>query len=64
MVLGFGGCFVTGFLGTAKALMTRLGVPVGPARQPLGNPSPEQVDALAAKLAALGFDAWGAKPFA
>lgn len=54
----------TGFLGTAKALMSRLGVPVGPARQPLGNPSPEQVDALAAKLAALGFDAWGAKPFA
>lgn len=54
----------TGFLGTAKALMTRLGVPVGPARMPLGNPSQEQVDALAAKLAAIGFDAWGAKPSA
>ena len=51
----------TGFLGTAKALMTRLGVPVGPARLPLGNPSVAQVDALLAKLAALGFEAWGAK---
>ncbi|MBN8460778.1 MAG: dihydrodipicolinate synthase family protein [Verrucomicrobia bacterium] len=36
----------TGFLGTAKALMGRLGVPVGPARLPLGNPSPAQVDTL------------------
>ena len=51
----------TGFLGTAKALMTRLGVPVGPARLPLGNPSAEQVDALLAKLDALGFAEWGAK---
>ena len=51
----------TGFLGTAKALMTRLGVPVGPARLPLGNPSAEQVDALVAKLADLGFATWGAK---
>jgi len=52
----------TGFLGTAKALMTRLGVPVGPARLPLGNPSPEQVDALLARLADLGFATWGARP--
>jgi N-acetylneuraminate lyase len=51
----------TGFLGTAKALMTRLGVPVGPARLPLGNPSADQVDALLAKLATLGFAEWGAK---
>lgn len=51
----------TGFLGTAKALMSRLGVPVGPARLPLANPSTEQVDALLAKLAALGFAEWGAK---
>ena len=36
----------TGFLGTAKALMGRLGVPVGPARLPLGNPSSAQVDTL------------------
>lgn len=44
----------TGFLGTAKALMGRLGVPVGPARLPLGNPTPAQVDALMEKLNALG----------
>lgn len=36
----------TGFLGTAKALMGRLGVPAGPARLPLGNPTTAQVDAL------------------
>jgi N-acetylneuraminate lyase len=52
----------TGFLGTAKALMTRLGVPVGPARLPLGNPSPAQIDALMARLRELGFDQWGARP--
>ncbi len=52
----------TGFLGTAKALMSRLGVPVGPARLPLGNPSVAQVDALMARLNALGFDDWGARP--
>jgi N-acetylneuraminate lyase len=43
----------TGFLGTAKALMARLGVPVGPARLPLGNPSPAQVDELMTKLVAM-----------
>ncbi len=52
----------TGFLGTAKALMARLGVPLGPARLPLGNPTSAQIDALMEKLAALGFDTWGAKP--
>lgn len=51
----------TGFLGTAKALMQRLGVPVGPARLPLGNPTEKQVDALMAKLDELGFAEWGAK---
>lgn len=51
-----------GFLGAAKALMTRLGVPVGPARLPLGNPTAAQVDALMEKLAAIGFSEWGAKP--
>lgn len=50
----------TGYMGTAKALMTRLGVPVGPARQPLGNPGAAQVDALMVRLRALGFDDWGA----
>lgn len=51
----------TGFLGTAKALMKRLGVPVGPARLPLGNPTEAQVDALMVKLDALGFSEWGAR---
>jgi len=50
----------TGFMGTAKALMGRLGVPVGPARAPLGNPTADQVDALMARLHELGFDQWGA----
>lgn len=52
----------TGFLGTAKALMSRLGVPVGPARLPLGNPGPERVDALVGRLHDLGFGEWGARP--
>lgn len=52
----------TGFLGTAKALMGRLGVPVGPARLPLGNPSEAQIDALVMRLNELGFAQWGAKP--
>jgi N-acetylneuraminate lyase len=51
----------TGFMGTAKALMARLGVPVGPARPPLDNPTAPQVDALVARLAELGFDQWGAQ---
>jgi N-acetylneuraminate lyase len=49
-----------GFLGAAKALMTRLGVPVGPARLPLGNPTGAQVDSLMEKLEAMGFGQWGA----
>lgn len=51
----------TGFLGTAKALMGRLGVPLGPARMPLGNPGEEQVDALMRRLEELGFAEWGAR---
>ena len=51
----------TGFMGTAKALMCRLGVPVGPARSPLSNPTPAQVDALLARLDDLGFNRWGAQ---
>jgi N-acetylneuraminate lyase len=54
----------TGFLGTAKALMGRLGVPVGPARPPLGNPDDRQIDALLDRLDELGFAHWGAKPAA
>ncbi|WP_193211257.1 dihydrodipicolinate synthase family protein [Luteolibacter marinus] len=52
----------TGFLGTAKALMARLGVPVGPARLPLDNPTTAQVDTLMERLSQLGFDEWGARP--
>lgn len=52
----------SGFLGTAKRLMARLGVPVGPARLPLGNPTNAQVDSLMIRLTELGFEQWGAKP--
>ena len=51
----------TGFMGTSKALMARLGVNVGPARAPLDNPSAAQVDDLLAQLVSLGFDDWGAR---
>jgi N-acetylneuraminate lyase len=51
----------TGFIGTAKALMSRLGVPVGPARSPLSNPTSAQMDALLSRLADLGFNQWGAR---
>jgi N-acetylneuraminate lyase len=51
----------TGFMGTSKALMMRLGVPLGPARVPHDNPTAAQVDALVAKLGELGFARWGAK---
>jgi N-acetylneuraminate lyase len=51
----------SGYLGTSKALMARLGVPVGTARRPLDNPTAGQVDALIARLQALGFGEWGAR---
>jgi N-acetylneuraminate lyase len=51
----------TGFTGTSKALMGRLGVPVGPARAPLTNPTSDQVDALVTQLETLGFGEWGAR---
>ena len=53
----------TGFIGTAKALMGHLGVPVGSARSPLSNPTPAQVDALLSRLDDLGFSEWGARAF-
>jgi len=43
----------TGFLGTAKALMSHLGVPVGPARLPLTNPTQTQISQLLEKLNSL-----------
>jgi N-acetylneuraminate lyase len=51
----------TGLMGTAKALMRRLGVPVGPARRPLGNPGDDQIDALLARFRDLGYDRWLAR---
>jgi dihydrodipicolinate synthase/N-acetylneuraminate lyase len=48
-------------MGTSKALMGRLGVPVGPARPPLVNPTAEQVNDLLLRLSSLGFDRWGAR---
>jgi N-acetylneuraminate lyase len=50
----------TGYMGTAKAVMARLGVPVGPARAPLATPSAAEVDAAMARLAEIGFAEWGA----
>lgn len=41
-----------GYLGAAKALMSWQGVPLGPARLPVGNPTPAQLDALRGKLEA------------
>ena len=52
----------TGFMGTAKALLRQLGVPVGPARPPLGNPAAGEIETLLARLRQLGFDEWGATP--
>ena len=49
-----------GFLGAAKALMARLGVPVGPVRAPLANPKRQQLESMLARLNELGFDEWGA----
>ena len=42
--------YAVGYFGGAKALMARLGVPVGPARCPLDNPTPGQLDDLWRKL--------------
>ncbi|BCX46171.1 dihydrodipicolinate synthase/N-acetylneuraminate lyase [Haloferula helveola] len=39
-----------GYLGAAKAVMGWQGVPVGPARLPISNPTPAQLDALREKL--------------
>jgi len=51
----------TGFIGTAKALMCRLGVPLGPARSPLRNPTAAEIDALVSRLDDLGFHKWGTR---
>jgi dihydrodipicolinate synthase/N-acetylneuraminate lyase len=51
----------TGFMGTAKALMCRLGVPVGRARAPLTNPTRAQMDTVMSRLDSLGFGEWGTR---
>jgi N-acetylneuraminate lyase len=47
-----------GYMGAAKALMRHLGVPLGPARLPNGNPTKEEFAALLAELEALDFFSW------
>lgn len=51
-----------GYMGAAKAVMGMLGVPVGPARQPNGNPSPDEIRKLRAELETLGFFSWIESP--
>jgi N-acetylneuraminate lyase len=51
-----------GYLGAAKAVMTMLGVDVGPARRPLLNPSTDQIAGLRRDLEALGFFDWVRQP--
>jgi N-acetylneuraminate lyase len=54
-----------GYLGAAKAVMKMLGVDVGPARLPNGNPTPEQTAKLRGDLEQLGFFDWiGTNPAA
>ena len=47
-----------GYMGAAKALMGMLGVDVGPARLPNGNPTPDEAKRLRADLEKLGFWEW------
>ena len=47
-----------GYLGAAKALMRELGVPVGPARLPNGNPSPTELKAMLGELETMGYFSW------
>jgi len=47
-----------GYMGCAKALMTHLGVPVGPARLPNGNPDAAGVKVMLGELDAIGFFSW------
>lgn len=47
-----------GYLGAAKAVMGWLGVPVGPARLPLGNPTPDALARLREHLEQLDFFSW------
>jgi N-acetylneuraminate lyase len=47
-----------GYMGCAKALMTSLGVPVGPARLPNGNPDAATWQKVEAELREIGYYDW------
>ncbi|HAZ66496.1 MAG TPA: N-acetylneuraminate lyase, partial [Opitutae bacterium] len=47
-----------GYMGSAKALMAHLGVPVGPARLPNSNPDAAGVAAMIKELEAIGYFSW------
>ena len=47
-----------GYMAAAKAVMERLGVPVGPPRPPHSRLTPTQLKELAAGLDRLGFSGW------
>lgn len=47
-----------GYIGSSKALMERLGVPVGPPRLPCHAPSADEIESLHGDLAAIGFFDW------
>ncbi len=47
-----------GYMGASKAVMRHLGVPVGPVRLPLSNPTPDQETALIDELGRIGFFDW------
>ncbi len=47
-----------GYMGAAKALMGHLGVPLGPARLPNGNPDAAETKQMIGELEAIGFFNW------
>ena len=47
-----------GYMGAAKALMGHLGVPLGPARLPNGNPDAAETKKMLGELEAIGFFNW------
>ena len=47
-----------GYMGAAKALMSHLGVPLGPARLPNGNPDAAETKKMIGELEAIGFFSW------
>lgn len=46
------------YMGAAKALMGHLGVPLGPARLPNGNPGAAETKKMIGELEAIGFFSW------